>query len=230
MAFEEIRLNYVVDHCKQLPTYRDALPIIDMLQSIALEEGMAKEIAAAIKDIRSHFRVKQQSQDDHQQQKLPPPLLTPEMPELRFFKDVSDHKAPFLKILLRDGIQKMDLTGKKDWFCLYAAWRYFKKEREVGGGYVDFFLDIEAFFPGLLADVRTDLPGNRRLKPYTDMLAYEYKLWAVDMGKLPPMQTWAHSEWKSKYLVNTKETIERMQQLVREFYVAFAQLLGTKKH
>ena len=86
------------------------------------------------------------------------------------------------------------------------------------------------FFPGLLADVRTDLPGNRRLKPYTDMLAYEYKLWAVDMGKLPPMQTWAHSEWKSKYLVNTKETIERMQQLVREFYVAFSQLLGTKKH
>jgi hypothetical protein len=213
-----------------LPTYRDSLPFIDMLQSIALEEGMAKEIAAAIKDIRSHFRVKQQSQDDHQQQKLPPPLLTPEMPELRFFKDVSDHKAPFLKILLRDGIQKMDLTGKKDWFCLYAAWRYFKKEREVGGGYVDFFLDIEALFPGLLADVRTDLPGNRRLKPYTDMLAYEYKLWAVDKGKLPPMQTWAHSEWKSKYLVNTKETIERMQQLVREFYVAFAQLLGTKKH
>jgi hypothetical protein len=230
MALEVIRLKSVVDHCKLLPTYRDSLPFIDMLQSIALEEGMAKEIAAAIKDIRSHFRVKQQSQDDHQQQKLPPPLLTPEMPELRFFKDVSDHKAPFLKILLRDGIQKMDLTGKKDWFCLYAAWRYFKKEREVGGGYVDFFLDIEAFFPGLLADVRTDLPGNRRLKPYTDMLAYEYKLWAVDMGKLPPMQTWAHSEWKSKYLVNTKETIERMQQLVREFYVAFAQLLGTKKH
>lgn len=230
MALEVIRLKSVVDHCKLLPTYRDSLPFIDMLQSIALEEGMAKEIAAAIKDIRSHFRVKQQSQDDHQQQKLPPPLLTPEMPELRFFKDVSDHKAPFLKILLRDGIQKMDLTGKKDWFCLYAAWRYFKKEREVGGGYVDFFLDIEAFFPGLLADVRTDLPGNRRLKPYTDMLAYEYKLWAVDMGKLPPMQTWAHSEWKSKYLVNTKETIERMQQLVREFYVAFSQLLGTKKH
>jgi hypothetical protein len=230
MALEVIRLNSIVDHCKLLPTYRDSLPFIDMLQSIALEEGMAKEIAVAIKDIRSHFRVKQQSQDDHQQQKLPPPLLTPEMPELRFFKDVSDHKAPFLKILLRDGIQKMDLTGKKDWFCLYAAWRYFKKEREVGGGYVDFFLDIEAFFPGLLADVRTDLPGNRRLKPYTDMLAYEYKLWAVDMGKLPPMQTWAHSEWKSKYLVNTKETIERMQQLVREFYVAFSQLLGTKKH
>ena len=230
MALEVIRLKSVVDHCKLLPTYRDSLPFIDMLQSIALEEGMAKEIAAAIKDIRSHFRVKQQSQDDHQQQKLPPPLLTPEMPELRFFKDVSDHKAPFLKILLREGIQKMDLTGKKDWFCLYAAWRYFKKEREVGGGYVDFFLDIEAFFPGLLADVRTDLPGNRRLKPYTDMLAYEYKLWAVDMGKLPPMQTWAHSEWKSKYQVNTKETIERMQQLVREFYVAFAQLLGTKKH
>ena len=230
MALEVIRLKSVVDHCKLLPTYRDSLPFIDMLQSIALEEGMAKEIAAAIKDIRSHFRVKQQSQDDHQQQKLPPPLLTPEMPELRFFKDVSDHKAPFLKVLLREGIQKMDLTGKKDWFCLYAAWRYFKKEREVGGGYVDFFLDIEAFFPGLLADVRTDLPGNRRLKPYTDMLAYEYKLWAVDMGKLPPMQTWAHSEWKSKYLVNTKETIERMQQLVREFYVAFSQLLGTKKH
>ena len=230
MAFEEIRLKYVVDHCKQLPTYRDALPIIDMLQSIPAEDDMVREIAAAISDIRSHFRMKQQPQEDHQQKKLPPPLLTPEMPELRFFKGVSDQKTPFFKELLREGIQKMDLKGKKDWFCLYSAWRYFKNEREIGGGYVDFFLDIEALFPGLLADVRTDLPGNRRLKPYTDMLAYEYKLWAVDKGKLPPMQTWAHSEWKTKYQVNTKETIERMQQLVREFYADFAKLLGTKKH
>ena len=93
MAFEEIRLKYVVDHCKQLPTYRDALPIIDMLQSIPAEDDMVREIAAAISDIRSHFRMKQQPQEDHQQKKLPPPLLTPEMPELRFFKGVSDQKT-----------------------------------------------------------------------------------------------------------------------------------------
>ena len=229
MALETIRLKYIVDHCKQLPTYRDSLPVIDMLQSVALEEGMAKEIAAAIKDIRSHFRVKQPPQEDAQEDKQPLTLQTPEMPELRFFKDVSDSKVPMFQELLREGIKKMDLTGKKDWFCLYAAWRYFKDEREIGGGYVDFFLDIDGLFPGLLKDVNTSLPGNRRLKPYTDMLAREYKLWAVDNGKLPSMQTWAHSDWKSKYLVNTKETIERMQQLVREFYVAFAKLLGTKK-
>ena len=108
MALEVIRLKSVVDHCKLLPTYRDSLPFIDMLQSIALEEGMAKEIAAAIKDIRSHFRMKQQPQEDHQQKKLPPPLLTPEMPELRFFKGVSDQKTPFFKELLREGIQKID--------------------------------------------------------------------------------------------------------------------------
>ena len=54
MAFVEIRLKYGVDHCKQLPTYRDALPIIDMLQSIPAEDDMVREIAAAISDIRSH--------------------------------------------------------------------------------------------------------------------------------------------------------------------------------
>ena len=146
------------------------------------------------------------------------------MPELRFFHQVSDDMAVEFKELLRDCIAQIDTEGKKEWFCLYAAWRYYRGEREKGGGFVDFFTDIDALFPGLLKDVRNDLPGNRRLKPYCDMLSYEYKLWAVDGGKLPPMQVWAHSDWTRLYK-NSKDTIKRMQKLVRGFYALFANLL-----
>ena len=61
------------------------------------------------------------------------------------------------------------------------------------------------------------------------MLSDEYKNWAVDKDHMPPMQYWAHSDWTSKYLSNKKERIERMQQLVRTFYTAFAQLLKDQK-
>ena len=146
------------------------------------------------------------------------------MPEFRFFVGVSDDKAMEFKDALRECIAKIDTDGKKEWFCLYAAWRYYRREHVKGGGFVDFFTDIDALFPGLLKDVRNDLPGNRRLKPYCDMLSYEYKLWAVDNGKLPSMQVWAHSDWTRLYK-NSKDTIKHMQELIRAFYVLFSNLL-----
>ena len=132
--------------------------------------------------------------------------------------------------ILRQCIMKIDLTGKKEWFCIYIAWRYVTKtERSSQLGYVDFFVDINALFPGLLKDMKLDEPGNRKFKPYTDMLSYEHKNWAVDKGYMPPMQVWAHSDWKSRYLRNSEDTIEKMQQLVREFYTAFSRLLKDQK-
>ena len=220
-----IELSKIADHCKQLPAYRDALPIISMLQSIAMEEACAKEIAEAINDIRSHFRMKQPAPSD-EQKKLPPGAVTPELPELKFFKEVRVGWIPIFKNKLRSCIEQIDLTGKKEWFCIYIAWRYLTKTEGDGKpGYASFFVDIDALFPGLLKDVRMDLPGNRRFKPYTDMLSDEYKNWAIDNGHMPPMQVWAHSDWKSRYLTNKSEKIERMQQLVRDIFVVFAQLL-----
>ena len=182
MASEGIGLSKIVDHCKQMPAYRDALPIIDMLHSIAAEEGCAQAIAEAISDI------------------------------------------------LRQCILKIDLTGKKEWFCIYIAWRYVTKtERSSQLGYAYFFEDINALFPGLLKDLKLNEKGNRKFKLYTDMLSYEHNNWAVDQGHMPPMQVWAHSDWKSRYLRNSEDTIDKMQQLVREFYVAFSRLLKDQK-
>jgi hypothetical protein len=229
MALGGIELSKITDHCKQLPAYRDALPIISMLQSIAMEEVCAKEIAEAINDIRSHFRMKQPAPSD-EQKKLPPTIVTPELPELKFFKEVYVGWIPIFRNVLRQCIEQIDQTGKKEWFCIYIAWRYLTKtERSSELGYASFFVDIDALFPGLLKDVRPDLPGNRRFKPYTDILSYEHKNWAVDHGYMPPMPVWAYGDWKSRYLKNTIETINRMQQLVRTFYAAFAQLLKDQK-
>lgn len=224
----QIELQYLVGFCKQLPTYKDALPIIEVIRGWGADNDALTASSLAVREIQEYFRLTSNTMGEREQKKLPAPeITTPEMPEFKFFVGVSDDMAPEFKDLLRECIAKLDTDGKKDWFCLYAAWRYYKKEREVGGGFVDFFTDIDTLFPGLLKDVRNDLPGNRRLKPYCDMLSYEYKLWAVSDGKLPLMQVWTHEEWVRAY-GNKWEVVKRMQALVRDFYKAFVQLLGTK--
>lgn len=221
----QIGLQYLVEHCKQLPTYKDARPIIEVIQEWGIDNDALSASASAIREIREHFRLMSSPIDTTEPKKLPTPSITlPEMPEFRFFVGVSDDKAMDFKDALRECIAKIDTDGKKEWFCLYAAWRYYRREHAKGGGFVDLFTDIDALFPGLLKDVRNDLPGNRRLKPYCDMLSYEYKLWAVDNGKLPPMQVWAHSDWTRRYK-NSKDTIKHMQELIRAFYALFANLL-----
>lgn len=229
MASEGIGLSKIVDHCKQMPAYRDALPIIDMLHSIAAEEGCAQAIAEAISDIRSYFRMKQPAPSNDRKDPLEGGP-TPELPELKFFTAIKVGWIPLFTNILRQCIMKIDLTGKKEWFCIYIAWRYVTKtERSSQLGYAYFFEDINALFPGLLKDLKLNEKGNRKFKPYTDMLSYEHKNWAVDKGYMPPMQVWAHSDWKSRYLRNSEDTIEKMQQLVREFYAAFSRLLNDQK-
>ena len=224
----QIDLQYLVGYCKQLPTFRDALPIMMCIKDWGIEHRALDTAMEAEREVREHFRLMNPQTENDEQKRLPMMTETLEMPELKFFHQVSDADAVEFKEVLRECITKIDTNGKKEWFCIYAAWRYFQKEHDKGGGFVDLFMDIDALFPGLLNDVRNDLPGNRRLKPYCDMLSYEYKLWAVDGGKLPPMQVWAHSDWTSRYK-NTKNTIKRMQDLTRQFFALFAGLLS-KKH
>lgn len=221
----KIDLQDLVGYCKQLPTFRDTLPIIMFIKDWGIENRALEDAMLAEREVRNHFRLMTPQSENEEHKKLPLITETPEMPEFKFFSYVSDEKAVEFKEVLRECIAKIDTDGKKEWFCIYAAWRYYRRENAKGGGFVDFFTDIDTLFPGLLKDVRNDLPGNRRLKPYCDMLSYEYKLWAVDNGKLPPMQVWAHSDWTSRYQKNTKATIKRMQELVRTFFVSFAQLL-----
>lgn len=224
----QIELQYLVGHCKQLPTYRDALPIIDLIREWGIDNDAISASSLAVREIRENFGLTSGTMGQTEQKKLPAPeIATPEMPEFKFFDGVRDDMAPDFKDLLRECIIKLNTDGKKDWFCIFAAWRYYKKEREKNGGFVDFFTDIDALFPGLLKDIKPNDTTNRRFKPYCDMLSNEYKRWAVADGKLPPMQVWTHEEWVRAY-DNKHDTIKRMQALVRDFYLAFVRLLGNK--
>lgn len=228
MMNSQIELKYLVGHCKQLPTYKDARPIIELIQEWGMDNNEPKATALAIREIRKHFMLVNPKMEESSQKKLPQlKITTPEMPEFKFFYQVSDADAIEFKEVLRECIAKIDTNGKKEWFCIYAAWRYFQKERDAKAAYVNFFTDIDALFPGLLKDLKTDEETNRKYKPYCDMLRYEYNNWAVADGKLPPMQVWSHSDWTRLYK-NSWETIKRMQGLVKQFYIAFSQLFGSK--
>ena len=229
MLLEEIKLTEIVAHCKLLPTYRDALPIIDMLQGMMVNEARIKEIAEAISEIRLYFRAKEPAYDDEPKKlpQLPQTIQTPELPNLLFFHQVTAQQMPEFVKVLRDCLTKIDTTGKTEWFCIYAAWLYLHPLGLIKGSQVKFFTDIDALFPGLLTGLKKDNPDNRIYKPYTDMLSNEYKRWAVDNGNLPPLQVWRHSDWTQKYN-NKKNTIEKMQNLVSTFYTAFSAVLKEK--
>lgn len=220
----QIELQYLVEYCKQLPTFKDALPIMMCIKDWGIENCALDAAKQAEWEVREHFKLMnpQPDNDLQQQKKLPPTIIeTPEIPQLKFFLGVDAEDAGEFTEVLRNCIAKINTKGKKEWFCLYAAWRYYKKQHDTDGGYVDFYTDIDNLFPGLLEDVRNDLPGNRRLKPYCDMLRYEYNNWAVNNGKLPPMQIWAHEAWIKQYK-NSRKNIMHMQSLVRDFYTSFA--------
>ncbi len=224
----QIELPYLVDYCKQLPTYKDAHSITQLILEWGVDNNTVAAARLAIEEIREYFRQMAQTPETSEPKKLPAPKIeTPEMPEFKFFHQVSDTDAEEFKEVLRECITKIDTDGKKEWFCIYAAWRYFQKEREAKAAYVSFFTDIDSLFPGLLKDLKADETTNRKYKPYCDMLRYEYNNWAVADGKLPPMQVWAHEEWTRQYK-NSWETIKRMQGLVRDFYRAFAALFSHK--
>lgn len=217
---QQIELSYLVEHCTQLPTYKDALPLITLIQEWGAVHGAVAQAMEAINQIRDHFRQLMPKAPESEPKSLPM-IDTPELPELKFFYQVSTQQFSDFKEALRNCLSKIDMYGKKEWFCIYAAWRFVCKERERAGGYVDFFVDINTLFPGLLKDLKRDEPGNRIYKPYTDMLSYEYKKWAVDGDHLPSMQIWAHSDMLYRY-GNNKQTVINMQQLVRDFYKVFA--------
>lgn len=216
----QIELSYLVEHCSQLPTYKDTLPLITLIQEWGVVHGAVVQAMEAINQIRDHFRQLMPKASESEPKNLPV-IDTPELPELKFFSQVSTQQFSDFKEALRNCLSKIDMNGKKEWFCIYAAWRFVCREHERAGGYVDFFVDIDTLFPGLLKDLKRDEPGNRIYKPYTDMLSYEYKKWAVEYDHLPSMQIWAHSDMLERY-GNNKQTVKIMQQLVRDFYKVFA--------
>jgi hypothetical protein len=120
--------------------------------------------------------------------------------QLRFFDMVtfgSEEKQPKLIALLRETASRIDTTSGRDWFCIYAGYRYCKQQLAVMGGYTDFFADIEALTPDLLTKIDKDEEGDARYHNYTVLMGREASAWYMDKGKLPPLNE--ITVWKNRF-------------------------------
>lgn len=120
--------------------------------------------------------------------------------ELHFFNQVefgSEEKQPKLIALLNEVTQKLDINNGRDWFCIYAAYRYYKGQLAVRGGYKDFFVDIEALVPDKLPKIDDEKGGEPRYHNYTMLLGREADSWYMDDGKLPPQNE--ITIWKDRF-------------------------------
>ena len=120
--------------------------------------------------------------------------------QLRFFDMVtfgSEEKQPKLIALLRETASRIDTTSGREWFCIYAGYRYCKQQLAVMGGYTDFFADIEALTPDLLTKIDKDEEGDARYHNYTVLMGREASAWYMDKGKLPPLNE--ITVWKNRF-------------------------------
>ena len=120
--------------------------------------------------------------------------------QLQFFDMVqfgSEEKQPKLIAMLREVAQQVDTTNGRGWFCIYAGYRYYKQQLAVSGGYADFFADIEALVPDLLAKIDAAKVGEPRYHNYTQLLGREASAWYMDSKKLPPLNE--ITSWKDRF-------------------------------
>lgn len=113
-----------------------------------------------------------------------------EAKELKFFnmkKYGSNEKQRQLRRVLIKAKSMIDVNNGRDWFNIYAADRYDEGCTSSKLEYVDFFFDIETLMPGVLKKINVNEKGNKRYKPYSELLAREANDWFVFNGSLPPI-------------------------------------------
>ena len=143
------------------------------------------------------------------------------MQELHFFDPLewgSEERQQLLVALLDEMASTIDTTSGRGWFCIYAGYRYYKKQLAVKGGYTDFFADIEALLPHRLTKVRKEKTGEERYHSYTTLLGREADLWYMDKGNLPPLNeitTWKNrfSGDKNRYALSTAVIVDFYRRL-----------------
>ena len=89
----QIDLQYLVGYCKQLPTFRDALPIMMCIKDWGIAHRAIDAAMQAEREVREHFRLMNPQTENDEQKRLPLMTETLEMPELKFFHQVSDDDA-----------------------------------------------------------------------------------------------------------------------------------------
>ena len=144
--------------------------------------------------------------------------------ELMFFDSVlfgTEKGQKGLTELLRKAAGMIDVNQGTSWFCLYAAYRYYKKQLGTKREYVKFFSDIETLLPDVLKNIVTAEKGDKRYHSYTQALSVEVGNWYVDSGKLPPLNDLA--AYINRY-GGAPEQFKSMVQIVKDIYKMFIAL------
>lgn len=109
---------------------------------------------------------------------------------LKFFnmkKYGSDEKQQKLRKILTYATTKIDVNNGRDWFCVYAAYRYAEGNISSKLEYVEFFTDIEILLPGVLKRINPQESGYKRYKTYSELLRREADNWYIFDGSMPPV-------------------------------------------
>lgn len=142
-----------------------------------------------------------------------------EMKELKFFDmkkfDTAEKQFKLSKIL-REMAMKIDRSTGREWFGLYAAYRYAKRETGIDGCYVDFFSDIEALIPDMLTIMNREARGDLRYKNYTKGLGKEVRDWYVDNKILPPINSLIY---RSYHFGCNEDRFMKLKGIISELYI-----------
>ena len=156
------------------------------------KEERDKYIAQALEELTSSKRESDQNMDE----KLPDPV------SLSFFSIkmyITAEEQQKLRKFIQDSMSKFDCSSGRGWFCLYAAYRYLKGQLGTRGQYTNFFSDIEALLPNALTNINIEEKGDKRYKSYTTLLGREVKKWYIENGSLPPLNTLAYFDKRTKW-------------------------------
>lgn len=141
------------------------------------------------------------------------------MHELKFFdmkKFDTAEKQLKLSQILREMAMKIDRSTGREWFGLYAAYRYAKRETGIDGSYVDFFSDIEALIPDMLTIMNREARGDLRYKNYTKGLGKEVRDWYVDNKILPPINSLIY---RSYHFGCNEDRFMKLKGIISELYI-----------
>ena len=144
--------------------------------------------------------------------------------ELMFFDSVmfgTEKGQKGLTELLRKAAGLIDVNQGSSWFCLYAGYRYYKKQLGTKREYVKFFSDIETLLPDVLKNIVATEKGDKRYHSYTQAISLEVGNWYIDDGKLPPLNDLA--AYINRY-GGAPEQFRSMVQTVKEIYKMFITL------
>ena len=144
--------------------------------------------------------------------------------KLEFFDPIlfgTENGQKKLAALLKEAAVLIDVNQGNGWFCVYAAYRYYKMQLGTKKEYVNFFTDIENLLPGILKKINANESGDKRYHTYTQTLSSEAEKWYVDDGKLPELNKIA--VFKNK-ISRSKDDFDIATQTIRDVFKMFREL------